>query len=333
MRKISHKLHAVMEKIAFIIKYTYGMINEDRILLIFFASTFAMDFIVKLSSGMNYLNVRSFLFNFTWYALIVALSYFFKSPQRRRRYFISMTTLNFAFTLGNIIYYRYYESFLSLSIVKQVSLFAAMPDSGDIGLELVSIFDVFTVLIFILSIIFYLKFTKDNQDAYAKKNEAMRKYTRGNFFRMAGISFVFGIIMLQGQQYSQLVKLWNRPIVVENFGLATYHLVDSVKSTTLFIERTVNEEDYQRFIEFYEEKNRVTVTNEFTNRYKDKNVIMLMITIIFGYSGVFTAYTFLEPMLRDIAGLGDLGITFSLLMFGTFAVIGNFRSTAVSRLK
>src|SRR5699024_3977557 len=57
---------------------------------------------------------------------------------------------------------------------------------------------------------------------------------------------------------------------------------------------------------------------------KDKNVIMLMITIIFGYSGVFTAYTFLEPMLRDIAGLGDLGITFSLLMFGTFAVIGNF---------
>lgn len=59
---------------------------------------------------------------------------------------------------------------------------------------------------------------------------------------------------------------------------------------------------------------------------KDKNVIMLMITIIFGYSGVFTAYTFLEPMLRDIAGMGDYGVTFSMLMFGTFAVIGNFSS-------
>lgn len=59
---------------------------------------------------------------------------------------------------------------------------------------------------------------------------------------------------------------------------------------------------------------------------KDKNVIMLMITIIFGYSGVFTAYTFLEPMLRDIAGMGDFGVTFSMLMFGTFAVIGNFSS-------
>ena len=59
---------------------------------------------------------------------------------------------------------------------------------------------------------------------------------------------------------------------------------------------------------------------------KDKNVIMLMITIIFGYSGVFTAYTFLEPMLRDIAGMGDFGVTFSMLMFGTLAVIGNFSS-------
>ena len=67
------------------------------------------------------------------------------------------------------------------------------------------------------------------------------------------------------------------------------------------------------------------VSNELS-ALKDKNVIMLMITIIFGYSGVFTAYTFLEPMLRDIAGMGDFGVTFSMLMFGTFAVIGNFSS-------
>lgn len=57
---------------------------------------------------------------------------------------------------------------------------------------------------------------------------------------------------------------------------------------------------------------------------KDKNVIMLIITIVLGYSGVFTAYTFLEPMLREIANMSDLGVTFSMLMFGTFAVIGNF---------
>lgn len=60
--------------------------------------------------------------------------------------------------------------------------------------------------------------------------------------------------------------------------------------------------------------------------FKDKNVLLLIFTIIFGYSGVFTAYTFLEPMLRDITGMGHLGVAFSMLMFGTFAVIGNFSS-------
>lgn len=62
---------------------------------------------------------------------------------------------------------------------------------------------------------------------------------------------------------------------------------------------------------------------------KDKNVIMLIITIVFGFSGVFTAYTFLEPMLREIANMGNLGVTFSMLMFGTFAVIGNFSSGSI----
>lgn len=62
---------------------------------------------------------------------------------------------------------------------------------------------------------------------------------------------------------------------------------------------------------------------------KDKNVIMLIITIVFGFSGVFTAYTFLEPMLREIANMGDFGVTFSMLMFGTFAVIGNFSSGSI----
>lgn len=77
----------------------------------------------------------------------------------------------------------------------------------------------------------------------------------------------------------------------------------------------------------------VTKISSELSALKDKNVIMLIITIVFGYSGVFTAYTFLEPMLRDIANMGDLGVTFSMLMFGTFAVIGNFSSGSIQPSK
>ncbi|MBT2598971.1 MULTISPECIES: MFS transporter [Oceanobacillus] len=59
---------------------------------------------------------------------------------------------------------------------------------------------------------------------------------------------------------------------------------------------------------------------------KNKNVLMIIAVIVFGFSGVFTAYTFKEPMLREIAGFGVTGVTIGLFLFGLGAVIGNFVS-------
>ncbi|WP_200410996.1 MFS transporter [Virgibacillus salexigens] len=60
--------------------------------------------------------------------------------------------------------------------------------------------------------------------------------------------------------------------------------------------------------------------------FKNKNVLLILAIIVFGFSGVFTAYTFIEPMLREFAGLGVTGITVAFFCFGLGAVIGNFVS-------
>ncbi|TWT14608.1 MFS transporter [Planomicrobium sp. CPCC 101079] len=60
--------------------------------------------------------------------------------------------------------------------------------------------------------------------------------------------------------------------------------------------------------------------------FKNKNVMLVLAIIVFGFSGVFTAYTFLEPMLRDYAGFGVGGVTVGLFLFGVGAVAGNFTS-------
>ncbi|WP_425435116.1 MFS transporter [Oceanobacillus timonensis] len=69
-------------------------------------------------------------------------------------------------------------------------------------------------------------------------------------------------------------------------------------------------------------KNELTVL-------KNKNVWMLIAVIVFGFSGVFTAYTFTEPMLQEIAGFNVTSITIALFLFGTGAVIGNFVSGSI----
>lgn len=60
--------------------------------------------------------------------------------------------------------------------------------------------------------------------------------------------------------------------------------------------------------------------------FKSKQVLFPLATIIFGYAGVFTTYTFIEPMLRDITGYGVIGVTAALFSFGLGAAIGNFLS-------
>lgn len=60
--------------------------------------------------------------------------------------------------------------------------------------------------------------------------------------------------------------------------------------------------------------------------FKNKNVLLVIAIIVFGFSGVFTAYTFMEPMIRTFAGYGVTGVTVALFFFGLGAVIGNFTS-------
>lgn len=63
--------------------------------------------------------------------------------------------------------------------------------------------------------------------------------------------------------------------------------------------------------------------------FKNKSVLLVIAIIVFGFSGVFTAYTFKEPMLREFAGFEVTAITAPLFCFGLGAVIGNFASGRV----
>lgn len=58
--------------------------------------------------------------------------------------------------------------------------------------------------------------------------------------------------------------------------------------------------------------------------FKNKQVIYSFAITIFGYSGVFIAYTFIEPMLRDLGGFGSFSITLALFAYGFGGVVGNY---------
>ncbi|MEC1753205.1 MFS transporter [Bacillus mojavensis] len=58
--------------------------------------------------------------------------------------------------------------------------------------------------------------------------------------------------------------------------------------------------------------------------FKHKQVLYSFGITILGYSGVFIAYTFIEPILRNSAGFSTVGITGALFAYGLGGVAGNF---------
>ncbi|PTK94308.1 MFS transporter [Staphylococcus gallinarum] len=67
--------------------------------------------------------------------------------------------------------------------------------------------------------------------------------------------------------------------------------------------------------------------------FKNKHILIIIAIIVFGFSGVFTSYTFMEPMIHEFAPFKTIGLTVCLFMFGLGGVIGNLTTGNISQRK
>ena len=63
--------------------------------------------------------------------------------------------------------------------------------------------------------------------------------------------------------------------------------------------------------------------------FKNPHILIVISIIVFGYSVVFTTYTFMEPMIHDYAPFKIIGLTVCLFLFGLGGVIGNLVTGSV----
>ncbi|NLG82993.1 MAG: LTA synthase family protein [Bacilli bacterium] len=273
MKRFSDFIKKLIAFIMFIFESCVSALTEDILLMVFLIVAIIPNLLIKIMCDMPIFNLRSLMFNLAWFCLVVALSYNYKRKKSRLIYFGVVTFLMYLLIYANILYNRFYEgSFLSLSLIKQLRL---LPDVADAPASSISPFDVlYWIFFFIaLGLLIYLTIKKQNKAIY--KNKQRMFMNKLNFLRTALFFFVFGIVLLAPANYSQAAKLWNRPIVVQDFGLYNYHILDIIKSVDVFIEHEPDEDDYDTFLAYFQEKNRNAKTNEYTNILKGKNIIVI----------------------------------------------------------
>ena len=203
--------------------------------------------------------------------LVGSFSFLVKEKNQFKYLFVSSILLNLICII-NSVYYTFYTSFSSISLLATSKYVVAVGDAVvENVLRLQDLVYIWAPIV-LLVINHKLKLTKHLRKSNKKDKRKFFVSIVG-----AGISALIVILTLTSLEIGRFAKQWNREYIVMKFGIYTYHLNDLVKSiepqiTSLF----GYDEALKTFTEYYkdtpEEQNW---KNKYTGIFEGKNIISI----------------------------------------------------------
>ena len=197
---------------------------------------------------------------------------FAMKEKHRFPYLLFLSIIFTVFCVINSIYYTFYTSFVSVSLIS-TSRYAVQV--GDAVVEnVMKIHDFIYIIAPILLIVTYLGTKKKR----SKLNRELRDLRKMIVSLLGGVIvlliFIFSLTSLEIGRYA---KQWNREYIVMRFGVYAYQLNDIVKSiepklTSLFgYDKAV-----KTFNEYYADRSdKQEWENEYTGIFEGKNIIVV----------------------------------------------------------
>lgn len=251
--------------------YMLNIIKNNIILLLLIAGGIFGDILLRAMTTGFTLYWKPIVTSISMIILISVVS-FYLSYKRRNLFYILMSTIFGVINALNFLYYKFYNSFISLSIFKQVK---QLNDLGD-GISK-SILDIRVILFAIPTIILIVVVKKLKKVNYFKERATYRK--KGEIFRALAIGGVLLIIVattLTSTDLSRLVKQWNRPYLVEQWGIYSYTAADFIKNAFTPKITTLPEEDIDYALnDLVDENKNAQVDNEYKDIFKGKDIYVI----------------------------------------------------------
>lgn len=215
----------------------------------------------------NYFAIKPFLADLS-VVLIIGSFGFLMKPKGRSIYYICFNIFLTLICFINSIYYTFYSSFSSISLLS-TSRFVV--DVGDSVTE--NVFQVKDLIYWIGTVFliwYYIRLRKKKFNKPANKKGFL------NTLATAGICVFFFVITLTGLEVGRFAKQWNREYIVTVFGIYTYHANDLVQSVKpKIISLFGYDKAMKEFKEYYSERDNSHSKNKYTDMYKGKNVLVL----------------------------------------------------------
>ena len=237
--------------------------NNYPILSFYIMSNFINSILLRLFTNGSF-KIRPLFFDLGIVLLLGSLSFFVKK-KKKKIYYISTSILLVAICIINSMYYNYYNSYASASLLA-TSVF--VQDFGDVIVEFALDIKDWVYIWQIIGLI--LAMIKYSNRETNKKN---------NFFTtviIAIVLFSFGSLLPPYNSWSRLINLWNRVAVVNSFGVYTYQIDDLIQS----LKPTFNnmfgyDKALKEVNDYYNDNKKEQSINSYTGMFEGKNVIAI----------------------------------------------------------
>ena len=198
--------------------------KQHLTLLLFVVSGLLNEFLLR---GLTIGNIFYWKSTVASIAILISLSLIplLMDYRKRNKRLIVISFLLGLLYAANYLYYKHFDSFISISLIKQIKFLNDM--DGSIS----TILDLRVLLFFIPPILLAISLKKlKNMDYFNTiKKESTIKNLVGPV-AIGTICLVAVLTSLTSTDYSRLVKQWNRPYLVQNLGMLSYTLSDLVKT-------------------------------------------------------------------------------------------------------
>jgi len=254
------------------IKEIIKIIKNDHLFEIFFiGSNLLNGLILRIITVGNILSISPLLMDTLFLILISLLSLLYER-KNRGKFLIIMSVIFNLICIINSIYYHYYNSYASVSLLA-TAIFAK--DVGDAIVEnVLQIVD----LIYIWQIIFIIisyKYLK-KKEYFKQKIKTNKKVIVKKGLKFSLIIAIIGAIFMPINAWGRLYKLWNREAVVMNFGVYIYQVDDLIQSLTPKLNSIFGHDNaLKNTSDYYKENPYEYKSNEYTDIFKGKNVLVI----------------------------------------------------------
>lgn len=252
------------------IKKLLKIIKKDYPVETFFIiSNLINGLIIRIVTVKNGLFISPLLVDLGFLILVSLLSLLIKN-EKRIRYFITLSIIFNIVCIVNSIYYHYYSSFASISLIANITFASDVSDA--IVENVLKAVDLIYIWQTITLVIIY---KKTNKKEYIKHKENKKKLVKTGLITSLSL-FAVAALFMPLNAWSRLYNLWNRESVVMNHGIYVYQLDDFIQSLTPKITSVLgHDKALKKVTDYYKENKYTPSNNEYTNIFKGKNIIVI----------------------------------------------------------